>query len=460
MKRARSPARGVPRAVFATATAQATTATATAAATVRGGFVNTTASAPALPLPPGAPDVLIGEASGEAGGEAGGKPIVRRRRPAAKKHGVLVVSLYSSDNHIAFLRVGLSTPLTVALLDDEVASASGSASLSASDSARARATAGTKDRAREAAAAADAAAIVLQPPPRVSVQLKGDCAECAELDAFLTSDRAAGLPYTTIRVGARASASVDHHCVSVTWPTLRGALPDAAISRLKLPAGSAPMTVLSLKELKKALAPPKTKRLLHFQSAAVKLVEARVARGDPPRVIFLKVSMGSGKTKLAATFLEVLPPLDTAEAWVVGPNTILGAWARELQCCTKQPRGTTTEFHVVGYAEFHRICHDNPRAVEGATVIVDEAHYYRNLTAPMRHDIECLRAAARVVLLTGDGARFVSAQWHPTRTYDTKQMKWVETGFWKLARVSVDGREVVFGVQKVPFAPIAYRLPS
>ena len=66
----------------------------------------------------------------------------------------------------------------------------------------------------------------------------------------------------------------------------------------------------------------------------------------------------------------------------------------------------------------------------------------------------------RVVLLTGDGARFVSAQWHPTRTYDTKQMKWVETGFWKLARVSVDGREVVFGVQKVPFAPIAYRLPS
>lgn len=62
----------------------------------------------------------------------------------------------------------------------------------------------------------------------------------------------------------------------------------------------------------------------------------------------------------------------------------------------------------------------------------------------------------RVVQLTDDRVGFVNAQWHATRTYDMKQMKWIDTGFWKLAASSVTGA-TIFGLQKVSFIPIAYR---
>lgn len=243
----------------------------------------------------------------------------------------------------------------------------------------------------------------VSPPTALKVQLKPNstCDECASLHDLLDS-RASGLDYATIQVGARNLA--DHHVATAAWPPLHVAPPPSS------PCFKTAEKVFYAKELRGALAAPKPRRPLPHQRAALKMLESRSlgASGDSvgvsrtaPKYILIKFAMGSGKTSLAARALEVLPQTKRNVVVWVCTNTLVAQSVIELQRFSRQEPGTVTEFHVVGYSEFHRLCHDDPRCVEDATVIVDEAHYYRNLSAPMKHDVLCIQRAARVILLTG-----------------------------------------------------------
>jgi hypothetical protein len=201
-----------------------------------------------------------------------------------------------------------------------------------------------------------------------------------------------------------------HHVATVEWPERLGL-------ELATRSSGAGQTVLDARALRRALQSPKPRKPLPHQARDLALIDAvirsRTSRGAAQRIV-VKYKMGSGKTALAGLFLMLtsVPPAERERVVVVCPNTLIDMWVSELQHFCAQLPGTTSEVHVVGYTEFHRLVVANAACVAGATVIVDEAHVFRNLTVSMLADVDALLRAARLVLLTGTPVVNDSAETH------------------------------------------------
>ena len=117
-------------------------------------------------------------------------------------------------------------------------------------------------------------------------------------------------------------------------------------------------------------------------------------------------TMGSGKTigALAAISAGKHTSKDgkSSRVVIVCSNTLIGNWMKTIK---EMPQiyGQTT-FTIIGYAEFRKSIVMGSPAIENLSkciVIVDEAHFYRNLTPSMLEDVALLRSALFLFLLTG-----------------------------------------------------------
>lgn len=130
-------------------------------------------------------------------------------------------------------------------------------------------------------------------------------------------------------------------------------------------------------------------------------VAAKEWNSVQPQTYMLYFSMGSGKTAGTLNMLALMDPPPN-RVLIVCSNTMIGHWVKEIYR-TSQYQGETT-FYIVGYTEFRRMVGTEPSRFISRrydVVVVDEAHYYRNLTPAMRTDVHTLRQAKRLVLLTG-----------------------------------------------------------
>ena len=105
--------------------------------------------------------------------------------------------------------------------------------------------------------------------------------------------------------------------------------------------------------------------------------------------------MGAGKTKGILLALAANP---WRKIVIVAPNTIIGYWAETIADLAWPG---DTEFTIVGYTELMRLCVDDEKFLRDAVVILDEAHYYRNLQSNMRWMVQELVQAKALFLLTG-----------------------------------------------------------
>lgn len=232
------------------------------------------------------------------------------------------------------------------------------------------------------------------------------------------------------RVASRSTSHLVSHPVSQPasrQQSLR-ASPDANARAIEV--------ILDAKGIRSALQAPKPRKPLPHQARDLAILDAIIDKANKahkaattvaPRVaptttttttatttataataatatrVLVKYKMGSGKTALMGLFLQLdrVPAAERELVVVVCSNTLIEMWTNELQHWSAQVRGTHSEVHVVGYTEFHRLVLLDADCVAGATVIVDEAHYFRNLTAPMVDDVYAMQQAARLMLLTG-----------------------------------------------------------
>lgn len=123
-------------------------------------------------------------------------------------------------------------------------------------------------------------------------------------------------------------------------------------------------------------------------------------RNTPAFTIFWE--MGSGKT-LGSLYLVC--ERRSANNVIICGNTNIEYWADVLR--TVEPdvrqgeRHTVLSFDIVGYTAF-RADYDDEHAMKSvSTIIVDEAHYFRNNTQGMQFAMQCVRSAKNVLLLTG-----------------------------------------------------------
>lgn len=124
------------------------------------------------------------------------------------------------------------------------------------------------------------------------------------------------------------------------------------------------------------------------------------------RAYLLYWTMGSGKTRGALAALAAAKHTSKNNDWskvlIVCSNTLIGNWLKTID---ESPQGSGyTRFVIVGYNEFRNSFHDTGGPLGNIAryiVIVDEAHYYRNLTPMMLPDVALLRRALFLFLLTG-----------------------------------------------------------
>lgn len=114
-------------------------------------------------------------------------------------------------------------------------------------------------------------------------------------------------------------------------------------------------------------------------------------------------TMGSGKTigALAAISAAKHTSKDekSTKVVIVCSNTLIGNWIKTIKE-TPQENGQTT-FFIVGYAEFRKKFVNGGESLSKYIVIVDEAHFFRNLTPSMIEDVALLRRSLFLFLLTG-----------------------------------------------------------
>jgi superfamily II DNA or RNA helicase len=114
------------------------------------------------------------------------------------------------------------------------------------------------------------------------------------------------------------------------------------------------------------------------------------------RAFLLYWSMGSGKT---AAVLGILAHAPAPRVLIVCSNTLIGYW---VDWVAKMPQThDQTIFWIVGYNEFRRMAAETPQVTARWVVVVDECHWYRNMTPAMRTDIIALKKAQSMLLLTG-----------------------------------------------------------
>lgn len=124
--------------------------------------------------------------------------------------------------------------------------------------------------------------------------------------------------------------------------------------------------------------------------------------------MLLNFSMGSGKS-LAALFMIAAAATEQYRVLIVCSNTMIGHWLNEIKRVSLRQYNDSVQFiiyTIVGYTEFRRMVNEegqSPRFVsrDYDTLVIDEAHYYRNLTPAMQVDVDALRQAKRTILVTG-----------------------------------------------------------
>jgi len=118
-------------------------------------------------------------------------------------------------------------------------------------------------------------------------------------------------------------------------------------------------------------------------------------------------TMGSGKTRGSLAALTAAQHNSRDKRWsqvlIICSNTLIGSWVKTIK---ESPQQTGyTKFLILGYNEFRNSFRDaelyEQPDISQYIVIVDEAHYYRNLTPMMVEDVKLLRRAMFLMLLTG-----------------------------------------------------------
>lgn len=122
-------------------------------------------------------------------------------------------------------------------------------------------------------------------------------------------------------------------------------------------------------------------------------------KNTPAFTIFWE--MGSGKT-FGTTNLLIQKLSNTN--LIVCTNSNIEYWVQHAQSTpftTGSHPNQVLSFDVIGYTEF-RSSFDEPRKVKQfSTIVLDEAHYYRNNTKTMTNAINVVRSIKNVILLTG-----------------------------------------------------------
>lgn len=120
--------------------------------------------------------------------------------------------------------------------------------------------------------------------------------------------------------------------------------------------------------------------------------------------LLIAFALGSGKTHSS---LGLLDAAGETSVTAIADLSLLNQWLETLQChAPPQGRKTPiTEYRLLGYQRFEAIVYEEPDFLEGGSVIVDEAHRYKNMTASMMPAIEGLKRADHVLALTGTPIR-------------------------------------------------------
>jgi superfamily II DNA or RNA helicase len=109
-------------------------------------------------------------------------------------------------------------------------------------------------------------------------------------------------------------------------------------------------------------------------------------------------ALGSGKTRGALKVVGVECP---RRCTVVCTNTMIEYWVQETKA-EDQKCENPTIFEVIGYTEFKRQVEDfGTLSLRDSFVILDEGHYFRNITESMKLPLTALLNAEQFILLTG-----------------------------------------------------------
>jgi len=173
-------------------------------------------------------------------------------------------------------------------------------------------------------------------------------------------------------------------------------------------------------EFKAATKPDQAKKRLYAQLAQVPvqpLPQQQVLANEfrdydfnsqKRRAYMLYWVMGSGKTRGVLEALAAAKHTsasgNSSKVLIVCSNTLIGNWIDTIKS-TPQTHGYTN-FTIMGYNEFRNVFSQPPHenemgSIKNYVVIVDEAHYFRNLTPRMREDVSLLRQSKFLFLLTG-----------------------------------------------------------
>lgn len=116
-----------------------------------------------------------------------------------------------------------------------------------------------------------------------------------------------------------------------------------------------------------------------------------------PRRLMFNWALGSGKTKGA---VKVVGSEYERKVAVICTNTLIEMWENEVkeeaQLCD------CTLFEIMGYVEFKR--HVQERGMKlyvDHMIVLDEGHYFRNITPAMKRPLMALLNSKRFILLTG-----------------------------------------------------------
>ena len=243
----------------------------------------------------------------------------------------------------------------------------------------------------------------------IALRIDNGCAACATLQSALAKGGALDQHLIAIKTATTHDDDnlAAHHVATVDVPKLNMQLASRCVATSSVS--------LDVAALKHALQAPNPRNPLPHQARDLALIKTLICKNAEnksktksttnagPRRVLISYQMGSGKTALVGLFLqlECLPVAERALIVIVCSNTLIQMWVAEIQRFCAQVAGTMSEVHVIGYTEFHRLVALNPRCVADATVVVDEAHYFRNLTAPMVGDVDAMQLAARLLILTG-----------------------------------------------------------
>jgi len=116
-------------------------------------------------------------------------------------------------------------------------------------------------------------------------------------------------------------------------------------------------------------------------------------------------SMGSGKTIGVLQLLSLNNTPDFEKVIVICPNSLIDYWKNVISA---QPQSSPTkrfqEFLICGFADFGKRVRSDSKFIKNNLIIIDEAHHFRNLTLSMIEEVECIKQAKNIFILTGTPA--------------------------------------------------------